>query len=216
MYMLDSDAIRKLAQYDLLTELCYAYKTTPSNFLVLPELKFQLKLGDSAKAIKILGSKEAYQKLMLFLDEAGEITEFSSEAANEILNLRLPNLDSGEQVILAAMIADERHRMLSGDKKAFIAIARITHSYISENFWPRVICLEEALHAIINSNDFDLVSKKIRSKPRVDAAIKIAFGSSVATSFDSAVAALESYISYLIKDTNNKYVFEHNVKIISS
>lgn len=204
MYLFDSDVARKLAQYRMLTEFTTAYKCTLGEIAVLPELKFQLKLSDKSKAVKILGSEECYDEVSKLLEEANEAVPVDSDKANEILAMNHSNLDIGEQTLLAVLVSDTSNILISGDKRAFIAISQIEEQIIV-NLWSNMVCLEEAILNIVHSNEFSVISTKVRSRPDVDSALKIAFGVSQASSIESVIDALSSFIGNLIKDTNSLY-----------
>jgi len=207
MYFLDSDVVKKTAQYDLFNELISSYESEPHNFSVLPELKFQLHLANKNKSVEKLGSEEAYNALSTFLASASEINVIPTDAANEILALDQSNLDIGEQVLLAAVSSTDEGRMISGDKRAFISISKIKNLASIDSLWPYLICFESALQKIIISNNsFELITKKVRSRPDADNSIKIAFGISSPADIDSVMQALESYINDLICQTSGKYL----------
>lgn len=207
MYFLDSDVVKKTAQYDLFNELISSYESETHHFSVLPELKFQLHIANKGKSVEKLGSENAYNALSTFLDSANEIELILTDAANEILALDQSNLDIGEQVLLAAVSSTDEGKMISGDKRAFISISRINHLQSINSLWPYLICFENALQKIVLSqNPFELISKKIRNRPDADNSIKIAFGVSSPTNIDSVMQALESYINDLISKTLGKYL----------
>ncbi len=207
MYFLDSDVVKKTAQYDLFNELIDSYESEARHFYVLPELKFQLHLANKDKSVKKLGSEDAYIALSTFLDSAREIDVIPTGTANEILTLDLVNLDIGEQVLLASVSSADEGKMISGDKRAFISISKIDHLPSIDNLWPYLICFENALQKIVLSQQpFESISQKIRSRPDADKSIKIAFGVSSPADIDSVMQALESYINDLVSKTAGKYL----------
>lgn len=210
-YFIDSDAVKKMAQFTLLPELCQAYSVAPSQFFVLPELKYQLHLGNIPKATKKLGSAEAVGCLERFLTGAQEVCNISTDAANEILALDHPNLDVGERVLLAALVSTPDSKMLSGDKRAFVAISEVKSNHNATKLWHRFICFEEALFRIINTSDFSEISRKVRARSDVDSAIRMAFGVSEPSGKSVVIEALRSYIGHLGKQTNGKYIFSLNL-----
>lgn len=206
MYFLDSDVVKKTAQYDLFNELISSYESEVHHFSVLPELKFQLHLANKEKSVEKLGSEIAYNALSTFLDSANEIELILTDSANEILALDQSNLDIGEQVLLAAVSSTDEGKMISGDKRAFISISKIHGLSSIDNLWPYLICFENALQKIVVSHKvFESISKKIRSRPDADNSIKIAFGVSSPANIDSVMQALESYINDLVSKTSGKY-----------
>lgn len=207
MYFLDSDVVRKTAQFNLFDELAYAYEIGLNSFAVLPELKYQLHIADKEKSIEKLGNEESYLSLYSFIDAAEEIDFIPSDAANKILELDQSNLDTGEQVLLAAVSSTENSKMISGDKRAFVAISKIEEFEPIDCLWPLLICFENALYKIIHMHkDFDNISEKIRKRQDADSALKIAFGVSSPSPIDSVIQALDSFIHDLIAKTSGKYV----------
>ncbi len=73
MYFLDSDVVRKTAQYDLFNELINSYESEAHCFYVLPALKYQLHITNKEKSVKTLGSEDAHTALSRFLESACEI-----------------------------------------------------------------------------------------------------------------------------------------------
>ena len=206
MYFLDSDVVKKTAQYCLFNELINSYESEAHHFYVLPELKYQLHITNKDKSVEKLGSKDAYTALSTFLDSAQEINVIPTGAANEILTLDQTNLDIGEQVLLAAVSSADDAKMISGDKRAFISISKISHLPSIDDLWPYLICFENALQKIVLSQkSFISISQKIRNRPDADNSIKIAFGVSSPADIDSVMQALESYINDLVSKTSGKY-----------
>ncbi|MEN8170581.1 MAG: hypothetical protein ABFS08_10200 [Pseudomonadota bacterium] len=207
MYFLDSDVVKKTAQYDLFNELVDSYESETHNFYVLPELKFQLHLKNKDKSVKKLGSEGAFAALSTFLDSACEVDSIPTGTANEILTLNQTDLDIGEQTLLAAVSSSDEGKMISGDKRAFISISKIDHLSSIDDLWPYLICFENALQKIVLSQKpFESISQKIRNHPDADSSIKISFGVSFPADIDSVMQALESYINDLVSKTSGKYL----------
>lgn len=207
MYFLDSDVVKKTAQYDLFNELVNSYESETHLFYVLPQLKYQLHIANKEKSVTKLGSEDAYFALSNFLESACEIDVIPTENANEILTLDQTDLDIGEQTLLAAVSSTDEGKMISGDKRAFISISKINHLSSLDNLWPFLICFENALQKIvISQKPFESISQKIRNRPDVDNSIKIAFGVSTSADIDSVMQALESYIDDLVSKTSGKYL----------
>lgn len=205
LVLLDSDAARKLCQYQLITELTRALHCSYQELAVLPQLKFQLRLASPAAALKRLGSEEAVSHAHDLIRQA-KIVEVMAEYSNQLLVLDRPDIDSGEAVLFAAMLQHDGARMLSGDKRAFVALSQIEGEPLLEPLWIRCICLEEAVWMILGAEDFDLISEKIRARDDIDNALATAFGRSVAAERDSVLTALMSYMGGLKRDTGGKYL----------
>lgn len=207
LYLLDSDAARKLAQYDLVNELIAALNCQKVHLAVLPQLKYQLGLtvADQSKALKLLGNQQSLMAAKDLIAHAAEV-DITPDAANPILQLNRPNLDSGEKTLLAALVSQPDDKLVSGDKKALVAISKINDIPILKGVWLRILCLEEAMHLIVRNHAFEDISLKIRARPDVDTAVSIIFGKSAANNYDNVIEGLNSFLRSLHKDTDGNYL----------
>ncbi|HBP4742080.1 hypothetical protein CR64_06425 [Pseudomonas aeruginosa] len=205
MYLLDSDVAKKICQYNLLHELAGALGCGLGDFAVLPQLKFQLKLTKDDKALAKLGSLEAVDLARQLVASASEV-EVVAESANPLLQLNRPDIDSGEATLFAALYGNEDTELLSGDKRAYVALSKVEGMPVIDALWARLICLEEALYLILGSSEFQLVSAKVRARPDVDTSLSIAFGRTAENPLESVVEALISYMRSLEADTSGKYL----------
>lgn len=207
--MLDSDVARKIVQYDLLSELTVALSCNLSDLEILPQLKFQLKLNKPDKALEILGSKKAVKAANALVGAAAEVEIDDPE--NELLLLDSLGIDTGERVLFAALAERSQDKLISGDKRAFYALAKLEEPAIIKTLWSRIICLEQAIAVILKSHPFETISQKIRARPDVDAAMRMAFGHSQASSRSGAEEGLASYINALIQQTSGKFCSTVNI-----
>ncbi|MEI7209922.1 hypothetical protein WCT90_15570 [Pectobacterium carotovorum] len=210
MFILDSDVARKLCQYSLLDELLRSTEIPLSNFFILPQLRFQLKINAPTKAIKLLGSEEAYNSAQKLILECHEINIPSSDFTNQILTtLNAPDIDSGEATLFTAIIIDINKKLITGDKRAIKALSSLIN-ISSSDIWLRVLTFEEALLTMLHSHPFDLISNKIRGRNDVDTGISIIFGRSVKNSKESVIEGLTSNINELKRATSHLYCFPKN------
>jgi len=205
LYLLDSDVARKLCQYQLVHELARALKCPLAGFAVLPQLAFQLRLRDPHAALKKLGSVEAVT-LATELVSLANVVELKVEQSNYALNIERPDIDSGEAVLFAALHQSDQDSLLSGDKRAFVALSKINDELVAGCMWARMICLEEAIMIILKGESFELVSTKIRARTDVDSALSSTFGRSQALAQEGVIEALSSYVRALERDTDGKWV----------
>lgn len=205
MYLLDSDAAKKICQYRLLHELAAALGCALSDFAVLPQLKFQLKLANADKAHEKLGSQEAADMARQLVAAASEVVVLV-DVANPLLQLDRPDIDSGEATLFAALHGDNDSSLVSGDKRAFVALSKVNDVPVVDALWARLICLEEALFLILQHANFQQVSEKVRSVPTVDTAISIAFGRMDANPIEGVLNGLNSYLQDLQAKTSGKYL----------
>lgn len=205
MYLLDSDAARKLCQYQLIHELTRALDCELIDLAVLPQLPFQLRLNNPPSALKKLGSEESVALAMELVYHAS-IVEVRIEQSNYFLDVERPDIDSGEAVLFAALYQSPRDTMISGDKRAFVALSKINDQTAAESIWARLICLEEAIMLILGSERFEDVSAKVRARSDVDKALSLAFGRSQAAEQSSVVEALTSFVCDLKHTTDGRWV----------
>lgn len=205
-YLLDSDAAKKLCQYGLIEELAAALGIPISQFAVLPQLKYQLHANNVDRSAKKLGSAAAVDHLRLLLSHAIEI-EIGPRGADLIVCLDRPDIQSGEQVLFAALIENDGAELLTGDKKALAALSALKDPLIPVTLWARIICLEEALLILVEKGSFEALSVKIRACPEVDTSISIVFGRSTASTRSQVLEGLNSYLGDLQRRTGGAYQF---------
>lgn len=201
MYLLDSDVARKMAQYTLIDDMVACLGCGLSDLAVLPQLKFQLRIG-TAKALLKLGDEAAVEAATKLINAAQEIS-LGPEAANTLLALNRPDIDFGEQVLFAALLLDASRELISGDKRAMVALSQIE---TIEHVWPLLRCLEDLLLLMVRAVAFDALSARIRGRADADIGLSIIFGRSQAASKESVIEGLSSHLNQLIKDTGGRYV----------
>ncbi|MFP3925900.1 hypothetical protein [Pseudomonas sp. W5-36] len=204
MYLLDSDAAKKICQYHLLHELAGALNCALCDFAVLPQLKFQLKLTKDDKALAKLGTQEAVDLARQLVAAACEV-QVVAQSANPLLLLNRPDIDSGEATLFAALYGNEAE-LLSGDKRAYVALSKVDDVPTVDALWAHLICLEEAMWLVLKHIDFQHVSDKVRARPDVDMAISISFGRTAANPLETVNEALWGYLRSLRTDTGGKYL----------
>lgn len=204
MYLLDSDAARKLCQYQLLDELVELLGCQLCEVAVLPQLKFQLRLANESKALAKLGTINSVALARRLVATAREV-EISAASANPLLELNRPDIDIGEAILFAALSEESDSSLISGDKRAFIALSKVDGAGVVDSLWARILCLEEALYLLACNGDFQVVSQKVRSRPDVDNSISNSFGRSSPSSQKNVIEALLSYMSDLVRATNGRY-----------
>ncbi|MDR5885966.1 hypothetical protein [Vreelandella janggokensis] len=207
--MLDSDAAKKICQYCLLDELASSLACSLDDFSVLPQLRYQLKINNREKSLEKLGSESALHEASKLIGHSSEV-EVSQGAANLLLELNQPDIDSGEATLFAATY-ETGGDFLSGDKRAFIAISKINGHDLIDALWLQFICFDEAMLLLVNKCCFDHISGKVRSRPDVDTAMSIAFGRSAPSHREETLSALNSYIGSLVNNTAGKYQLKEHL-----
>lgn len=102
-------------------------------------------------------------------------------------------LDSGESQLVAVLIARHFSAMVTGDKRAIIALAQVG----VEGLTGKIYCLEQVLQIIIASSDWQAVRVKVCSERQMDMAVAMVFACHSEPSIESVSEGLESYIGNL-------------------
>lgn len=197
--LMDNDALLKLARYDLLEESICVLDCGKENVFVLAAAKYALLPNNNR--LKRCREEESALRLEKFLNTS---TTLQTDAVNseymDKLNI-VPAIDAGEAVLFAAGASNPNSLVLTGDKRALLALSGSNQlQSISEELAGRILTLEQLILRLIKTH-FVKVQENIRSKSDVDKALTIAFGVSAPSSLISVQEALSSYVTHLEKQT---------------
>jgi hypothetical protein len=99
-------------------------------------------------------------------------------------------LDTGESQLVALLISRKLPLMLTGDKRAIVALHVINVTDASR----RIGCLEQLIHAIIETVPLDRIRAKICAEPQMDKTLTICFAcASDTVALESVRECLMSY-----------------------
>ena len=203
-WLLDSDAATCLCKYGLINDLAIALGVALSDLRVLPQLKYQLLIHKPAKALAKLGTQAAVDQAKLLIEQAGEV-EVLAESANILLLEATPDIDGGELALFAALCVDEDAGLITGDKRALTALAKIDDQLQGHLSWARILCLEEAIAVLVQHFGLKYVSDRVRARPDSNTGLSLIFGRTAASSAASVDEGLKSFLSNLVELTNGKY-----------
>lgn len=204
-YLLDSDVVRCMCTYTLMEDLAVALGVNLKDFFVLSQLRFQLHLSKPDKALKKLGSIEGVEQAQMLVATASELV-LMTDSANYILLEGTPDIDGGELALFAALCDDKCAGLVTGDKRALIALCKVGGPIETRFSWTQILCLEDAVAHLIAKFGLDHVSQKVRGRSGVNTALEIIFGTSTAASIQDVNQGLTSYLNDLVDKTQGKYV----------
>lgn len=204
-YLIDSDVARCMCTYGLIEDLATALGVELTDFFILSQLQYQLRLANPAKALKKLGSVEGVQQAKLLVENASEI-EVMTESANYVLLDGTPGIDGGELALLAALCDNPDTGLVTGDKRALVALCLVAGPIESKFTWAQILCLEEAVARLVAHFGLDHVSRKVRAQPGANTALDMIFGKSQASKLEDVNAGFRSYLNDLLTQTQGKYV----------
>jgi len=201
--VVDNDVILKSVCYDAAVELLGEYGS--ENALGVLGAAAYVVTKRIRKASLVCGAATALTRLQSFLEstEALEPSPAESYLAAELEVLAQAQgaaLDSGESQLCALVITRSYERLLTGDKRAVVAIQSLLA--ISEHLTTltkKIVCLEQLVLRLAVKQRGELLRSKICAEPNVDKTLSICF-SCKSPSFTDGVEGLESYISALRAD----------------
>jgi hypothetical protein len=197
--LFDNDALIKLIRYGLLDETINLFGSDPIDVSVLATAKFSLL--PAKNRLRFCQEEESALKLEQFLRTTTSLDARLAESKLLDALSSIPNIDAGESILFAIGATDLGSLVLTGDKRALIALS--SNISVRETFDAlenRVVSIEVLLLQLIESQ-FDYVQTCIRSKQNVDKAISIAFGVTIPADIDSVREGLSSYIQHLRSET---------------
>lgn len=204
-YLIDSDVARCMCSYELIEDLATALGVTLADFFVLSQLKYQLHLAKPSKALKKLGTPEAVQQAQKLVSQASEVVVMA-DSANYVLLEGTPDIDGGELALFAALCENPSTGLVTGDKRALVALCKVTGPIESKFAWAQILCLEEAIARLIAHFGLNHVSKTVRAHAGTNTALEMIFGKTKAAAIEDVNEGLTSYLNHLVTGTQGKYV----------
>ncbi|PMB10303.1 hypothetical protein CEN49_04410 [Fischerella thermalis CCMEE 5273] len=195
LILIDNDALLKLARYGLLDESIALFGCVPTSVRVLATAKYSL--FPAKNRLRFCKDEESAARLEAFLRssiplDAGAADPDLLDALNAV-----QNIDAGEALLLAVGATDENTLVITGDKRSLTALCtNDSVTQIANALVGRVVTME-VLFSYLVEYQFAHVQDCVRSNPDVDIALRIVFGVSNPTSFESVQEGLSSYIKNL-------------------
>lgn len=203
-WLLDSDAATCMCKFGFVDDLAKSLGVPLEALCILPQLRYQLHLAKPAKALKKLGSIEAVEQAQWLTDHATEVIVLA-DSANQALLEATPDIDGGELALFAALLDSTDSGLITGDKRALIALSKVEGAIADGLVWVRLLCTEEAIALLIKHLGHAYVSDKVRACPEANVGLSIVFGRTAPNSDESTGVALKSYIMELVANTGGKY-----------
>jgi hypothetical protein len=196
--LLDNDIVLKTACYSLAEELLASVTTgdTPPAVLGVGKYVVRGRLQRDQRVNDIERALAAFARIIdaatLLEPDENELTMAADLEAEA--NRRDLDLDGGESQLLAILANRSCRLLVTGDKRAIIAIAAVAPT-IAER---RIGCLEQVMVQLIGGAGVEVVRERVCAEPDVDRAVTICFGCSrAAVDLEEVLAGLSSYIRYL-------------------
>jgi len=203
-WLIDSDSATCMCKFGFVDDLTKALGVPLQALCILPQLRYQLNLAKPAKALEKLGSIEAVEQAQWLTAHATEVIVLA-DSANQALLEATPDIDGGELALFAALLDSTDSGLITGDKRALIALSKVEGAIADGLVWVRILCTEEAIALLIKHLGHAYVSGKVRACPEANVGLSIVFGRTAPNSEESTSVALKSYIKELVANTGGKY-----------
>lgn len=130
------------------------------------------------------------------LVEPTNVEEYLAAEFESLAQTSGVSLDAGESQLCAILLVRELPLLLTGDKRAIVALEKILDSHLRlDGICGKVKCLEQVVLDTFVICGSELVRQHICASPTTDKALSICFGcASCTTTDESTVEGLNSYI----------------------
>jgi hypothetical protein len=196
--LLDNDVVLKAACYALAPEALAATTSGGTVPGMLGVGRFVIRRRVE-RATNIMERDRARASLELMIaavemfeptdDELTLAADLEAEASRQGFEL-----DGGESQLLAIVAKRNFHCLLTGDKRAILAMAAVAMALAAG----RILCFEQLMTRIIAAVGIDSVRPRVCAEPRIDRAITVCFGCTRNAVPDADVIdGLASYIGHI-------------------
>ncbi|QWP77207.1 hypothetical protein J5226_02030 [Lysobacter sp. K5869] len=199
----DNDIILKGVSYGFLNELLASIPNAPHQCGILGSAKYVLRKALQKRPPSRFSAAKEELEAALALLEILEPTEQEAALAAQLefqaQQLAIP-MHVGECQLVSMLVTRDLHHVLTGDRKAIMALASIVSpaGISAQNLSARFICFEQAVRHLVNSQGAVEVRAAICAEREVDLAMRICFScASPEVGEASWLAGLDSHIEEL-------------------
>lgn len=204
MGVVDNDIILKGACYGLLPDICRGGAEVAAEdlgvlsscrFIVADRIRQHGSLRDANRALQALAP---FLEAAITLDPTEDEQRLAADIELGAQELGLP-LDTGESQLCAVVVERSIPAMLTGDKRAVIAMEQLLEACGWLSYaCGKVRCLEQLVLAMIDRIGPDTVRACICAEPGADNALGICFSCHDGVATEAAIIeGLRSYIDHL-------------------
>ncbi|NER51926.1 MAG: hypothetical protein F6J92_35855 [Symploca sp. SIO1A3] len=196
----DNDVILKLVACNLFWESINVLGLSPSDVRVRATTKYYFQ-------------KKPKKYPQTVRDQAIAIIEkcqlIDDPPINEELQTlqQIEGIDPGEGVLIAATQTEASFYLVTGDKNCLRALANAPElDKIRQRLKGRVVCLEQLILRLVETQAFDGILTKVLPGRQYDAALKAVFGSGEKATKENVLLALRGYVDNLRSETEELLV----------
>jgi hypothetical protein len=195
MILFDNDVIHKLAMCDLLENAQILIQPSQEIY-VLDTAKYVLKTKIQPQSD--IG-KTCYARIEHFLSKTHHYVPQQLDIISQLTSVK--NIDSGEAMLIEAIISHHENLFFTGDKRCLIALAnsQFYRTHLIE-LSGKAICLEQILLWLIDGLGFQEVYAKVLPARDCDKMLKAVFTASATQA--NVISGLNSYLNDLKRNTD--------------
>lgn len=199
IHLLDNDFLIKLARWDLLEGYLQAYQISVTDVRAIISLRRRLYFDPATRHkpnLKFCGTAIAAKRLFSFLTTVKP--PIPTDPDFTALATGVEHFDDGEVVLVSALCAGGGQYVYTGDKRAIRAMASFRETEFDAKFRNRVVCLEQAILAMIDHLGFVAVRQAIAADFAADDGIGLhCFSSGAQTSEEQVRSYLVTKVAAL-------------------
>jgi hypothetical protein len=206
---IDNDVILKGVSYGFLTELIHAVPGTPHAHGVLGTAKYVLRKALQKRPPHRVSQARAELEAALLtlevLEPTDQETELAAQLEFEAQRQGVP-MHVGECQLVAMLAIRGFNHVLTGDRKAIVALAAVANSsgISTAKLAGRLICFEQAIRYLVLAHGAANIKAAICAEREVDVAMRVCFScASPEVGEASWLAGLDSHIAELRSASGN-------------
>lgn len=193
MLFIDADALSKLAHWNILPVLPELTATPWSGMATVSSIKFRALKATTAPDGKLFRCPKAAARSVEAIQQMA--TPGTPDAEVMAIFAGRPEIDPGEATLLALMGAGTQDCLLTGDKRALRALARIPEA---SRWCGRIFTVEQVVACCLHSKGRDWLLEMACPFKEVDKAVANCLGSDCNASEVSIREGLASYIREMV------------------
>lgn len=196
----DNDVILKLVACNLFWESINALGISPGDVRVRSTTKFYFRKKPNRYPEDVRNQAIDVVKQCKLIDDP---------PINEELQIlqQIKGIDPGEGVLIATTQTEPSFYLVTGDKNCLRALAAAPElGKIRQRLKGRVVCLEQLILRLVETQAFDEILTKVLPGREYDTALKAVFGSGERATRENVLQALRGYIENLRSETEELLV----------
>lgn len=211
LILVDNDVILKLLAYHEAHFIVKEIEGAPAAMLSIARFVIRKRICNYVNDTNDPGLLETLEPLLSALvqiEPAPEEIDLAAQLEETALKNGL-DLDVGEAQLLAVMATREADLLLTGDKRAVVAINRCLPAPVKH----RIVCFEQIIATILQTTDYNELRGRVCAKPNVDRALTACFSCfSSDVQSEDILQGLSSYCSDLRRKSGNCLIAADSMK----